>query len=85
MTKVRVWVDKDGLARIFDTSDWTIRACTPEEAALHATRPRGARTVTRPIEEVVLDELLKASKESVASPPDPVTSDTAVPLEIRDA
>jgi hypothetical protein len=59
--KVRVWVDPESdTARIFDSSDMTVRACTPEEAAeWYASR---SRTSTARFAEERLAELVEKSR-----------------------
>ncbi len=58
--KVRIWVDENRLARIFDPTDMTVRVCTPQEAA-EAVAGRRSRTPTQPIDTTALDKLIEDS------------------------
>jgi hypothetical protein len=58
--KVRIWVDENRLARIFDPTDMTVRVCTPEEAAEDLTGRR-SRTSTKPIDNTALEKLIEES------------------------
>jgi hypothetical protein len=60
--KVQIWVDPEtDTSRIFDVSDMSILACTPEEAAeWYAIRPR---TRTLRLNEERLAKLVEKSRE----------------------